>query len=81
MSSTKESLRDTIELLSEEEARQILEFVQHLQKKSGVPLTLRRLASDPAFKILVGGFRAFRMVEPIQGQGFAASRLLVGDRR
>jgi len=79
--SVKELLYNTIELLSDEEARQLLEFVQRLQKKNGAPLTLRRLANDPAFKIPSEGSGAFRVVEPIQGKSIAASRLLVENRR
>jgi hypothetical protein len=79
MNSVKELLRNTIEMLSEEESRQILEFVQHLKK--GIPPTLQRLANDPAFKIPPGGLGAFPVVEPIQGKGVAASVLLLEDRR
>lgn len=81
MSSVKESLRDMIELLNDEEARQILELVQHLQKRNDVSLTLRRLARDPSFKVPSEGSGAFRHVEPVQGKGIAASRLLVESRR
>ncbi len=81
MGSVKESLYKAIELLSDEEARQLLEFAQRLQKKSGISLTLRRLASDPAFRIPSEGSGAFHVVEPVQGKGIAASRLLVEDRR
>lgn len=81
MSSVKESLHNTIELLSDEEARQLLEFAQRLQKKSGISLTLRRLASDPAFRVPSEGSGTFGVVEPIQGKGIAASRLLVENRR
>lgn len=84
MHSGKALLRNMIELLSEEESQQLLEFAQRLQKgKQGndVPLTIRRLASDPAFKVPAGGCGVFRDVMPIQGRGIAASRLLVEDRR
>jgi hypothetical protein len=81
MSSVKESLRNMIELLSDEEARPILEFVQRLQKRSDVSLTLRRLVRDPAFEVPSEGSEAFRLVEPVQGKGIAASRLLVENRR
>ncbi len=39
MDSIKESPHSTIELLNDEEARQLLEFVQRLQKEKGVSLT------------------------------------------
>jgi len=81
MDSVKESLHNTIELLSDEEARQFLEFAQRLQRKSDVSLTLRRLADDPAFRIPSEASGAFRVVEPVQGKGIPASRLLVEERR
>lgn len=81
MSSVKERLRNMIELLSDEEARQILEFIQRLRRKSDVSPILKRLASDPAFKIPSEGSKGFRVVEPIRGKGVPASRLLVEDRR
>jgi hypothetical protein len=80
MKSVKESSRSAIEL-SEEESREILEFTQHLQKKSHISLTLRRLADDSAFKIPSGGTWAFPVVEPMQGKSIAASKLLVENRR
>lgn len=81
MSSVKDSLRNTIELLNEEEARQTLEFVQRLKKEGSASLTMRQLATDPTFKIPSGGCGSFSVVEPIQGKGVAASILLVEDRR
>lgn len=81
MSSVKESLYNTIELLSDEESQQILEFIQHLRKGRNVSSTLGRLASDPAFNVPSEGPEGFRAVESIRGQGVPASRLLVEDRR
>jgi len=81
MNSVKESLRNTIEVLSDEEARQILEFIQRLRTTSDVSPTLRRLASDPAFEVPSEPLGDFRVVEPIRGKGIPASRLLVEDRR
>ncbi|MCL0069149.1 hypothetical protein M1O56_00655 [Dehalococcoidia bacterium] len=81
MNCVKESLRNTIEVLSDEEARQILEFIQRLRTTSDVSPTLRRLAIDPAFQVPSEGFRDFRIVEPISGKGIPASRRLVEDRR
>jgi len=81
MGSVKELLRNTIELVSDEEARQLLEFIQRLRKKDEVSPTLKRLASDPAFKIPSEGSGGFPVVEPIRGKGIPASKLLVEDRR
>ena len=51
MNSVKASLRHMIEQMSDEEARQMLEFAHHLQQKRDVSLTLKRLATDPVFKV------------------------------
>lgn len=77
MNSAKETLRNMISLLSDEEARQILEFAQRLRERSGVSQTLRRLARDAAFSVPAEVSKDFRAVEPIRGKGIAASRLLV----
>jgi len=81
MSSIKESLHNTIDQLSDEEAHQLLEFAQCLRRNNGASPTLRRLTSDPAFKLPSEVHGVFRVVEPIQGKGIAASRLLVKERR
>ena len=51
MSSVKESLRHMIERMSDEEAREMLQFAYHLQQKRDGSLTLKRLATDPVFKV------------------------------
>ena len=81
MNSVKESLLYMIEQMSDEEVRQVLEFAHHLQQRRGVSLTLKRLATDPVFKVPGSGVGGFHVVEPIYGKGIAASRLLVDDRR
>ena len=81
MSSVKQSLRETIEQLSDEESRQVLEFAQSLRKKNDTSLTLKRLASDPCFKIPSEKAKGFHIVKPMRGKGIAASRLLVENRR
>lgn len=81
MSSLKESLHDTIETLSDEEARQTLEFIQRLRKRSRISISLARLAGDPAFKVPSEERVIFRLVNPVKGKGIPASRLLVEERR
>ena len=81
MSSIKELLHNTIEQLSDEETRQLLEFAQCLRRKDSFSLSLKRLADDPAFEVPLEASGAFRVVEPIQGKGIAASKLLVEERR
>jgi hypothetical protein len=81
MSSLKELLRPMIERMSDAEARQLLEFAQHLRHRRDDSLALKRLATDPAFKVPGSGARDFYVVAPIHGKGMAASRRLVDDRR
>ena len=81
MNSVKDLLQDMIERMSEAEAHQLLEFAQHLRHRRDDSLTLKRLATDPAFKVPGGGARDFHIVAPIHGRSMAASRLLVDDRR
>lgn len=80
MRSVKEMLHNAIDLLNEE-ARQILEFVQGLQSRKRRALTLRRLANDPAFKVPSEESLPFGVVDAVQGKGIAASRLLMESRR
>ncbi len=77
--SVKESLHKTIETLSEEDCRQLLEFIQYLQQT--IPSSLKTLLKDPTFNIPSKGFGTFEVIEPIQGEGIAASKLLLEDRR
>ena len=79
--STKETLRKTIDLLSDEEAQQVLEFTQRLRERRGASQTLMRLACDTAFHVPTEASPGFRSVKAIQGKGITASRLLVKDRR
>jgi len=81
MISVKEALRNTVDLLTEEEAYQVWKFTQRMQKQPKVSLTMQRLASDPAFRMPAKGPGPFRRVEPIEGKGIPASKLLVEDRR
>jgi hypothetical protein len=81
MNSDKELLRHMIEQMSDAEVHQLVEFAQHLQHRRDDSLTLKRLATDPAFKVPGNRGGAFRTVEPIEGKGIAASKLLVDNRR
>ena len=81
MGSAKETLRKTIDLLSDEEARQILDFTKRVREGWSDSQTLKYLAHDPAFRIPSVSSLGFRTVTPAKGRGIAASKLLVKDRR
>jgi hypothetical protein len=53
MNAVKKLLRHMIERMSDAEARQLLEFAQHLRHRRDDSLTWKRLAADPAFKVPV----------------------------
>ncbi len=81
MKSAKEALHHTIEMLSEEEARQVLKLTQQVRRGKQSSQTLSRLAHDPAFSIPRQSTAAFGLVTPVQGKGSPASKLLEHDRR
>ena len=80
MQSVKEVLRNAIEELTEEQARQVLYVVHHLQSQNGAASALARLAGHPALTIPPNGFAKFQRVEPIRAPGVPASKLLIEDR-
>ena len=81
MGSVKASLHTTIESLSEREARQLMGIVRKIRSKKEAGLTLKRIALDPAFNVTIKQSKPFRAIQPIQGNGQPASKLLVEDRR
>jgi hypothetical protein len=81
MKSAKEALRQTIETLSEEEARQVLDPTRRVRRGKRDSRTLRRLSHDLAFSVPRHSVSSFGMVTPVHGKGSPASRLLERDRR
>jgi hypothetical protein len=81
MKSAKEALHQTVEMLSDEEAGQVLELAQRMRRGKPDSQTLRQLARDPAFHVPRKGASTFRVVKPVEGEGIPASRLLGQDRR
>jgi hypothetical protein len=81
MLSVKESLKATIDLLSDEEVRSLWKAVQQRRSQYATLPTLSRLSNDPGFSVPVTKAGRFRRVRPIRGEGIAASRLLAEDRQ
>ena len=79
--SIKESLYTVIEQLSDEEAREILEYTAQLKEKREDTGILKRLEGDPAFRIPASDSGPFPKVKPVKGKGIPASKLLVRDRK
>jgi hypothetical protein len=81
MLSVKESLRSTVDSISDEEALRVLTFIEQMRKHPGRSLTLKRLAGDSTFKVPPRKLGAFAKVDPVEGNGAPASQLLLEDRR
>jgi len=81
MLSVKESLRSTVELISDEEALRVLTFIEQIRKHPVRSATLKRLAGDPTFKVPPRKAGAFARVDPVEGKGAPASHMLLEDRR
>lgn len=78
--SVKELLHETIDLINEDEANELLDVVREFQQRNGISLTLRRLAKDPMFKVPSGKIE-LDDIEPIRAEGRPASEILSEDRR
>jgi 16S rRNA C967 or C1407 C5-methylase (RsmB/RsmF family) len=89
MATAKESLRDKVDRLSEEEASEVLELMAAKEPgwahSPGKKLTREdiraRLAGRPGFRVPPEDARPFRRVRPIDCPGVPASDLLIADRR
>jgi hypothetical protein len=78
---SRDLLRRRIDLLTESEVQEVARVVESLQERRGASGTLRQLASDPTFRLPEDGKGEFRIVTPVQGDGAAASQMLIADRR
>ena len=81
MLSVKESLRSTVDAISDEEALRVLAFIEQMRKHPVRSLTLKRLAGDPTFKVPPRKLGAFARIDPTEGKGASASHMLLEDRR
>ncbi|MGE0540291.1 MAG: hypothetical protein AB7R89_08920 [Dehalococcoidia bacterium] len=81
MTTAREHVRDALDRLSDEEAREVLALVQEIERRRDNSAILERLAADRTFRVPIAGHTTFRRIEPIDAAGRAASELLVEDRR
>jgi hypothetical protein len=81
MTSLKKSLHNTIDRLSEPEARQVLNYAKQVHSKSGLVGLMEELSHDSAIAVSSVIDRPYKRVSPVRGKGVAASKLLVKDRR
>jgi hypothetical protein len=89
MATAKENLREKVDRLSEEEAREVLDLIAAKElapaPSPGTKLTREaigaRLAGQAGFRVPPEDARPFRRVEPIDCPGVPASELPIADRR
>ena len=89
MATAKESLREKVDRLSEEEAREVLDLIaakateqaRSARKKLTREGIRARLAGRPGFRVPPDDAPPFRRVQPINCPGVPASELLIADRR
>jgi hypothetical protein len=81
MSLIKESLHQSIDQMSEEQAEAMLMLIRAFhQKHPGVDLTLF-VAPSTMGQGSSAEAKAFKSVHPVSGKGTPASRLLIAERR
>lgn len=81
MSPAKESLLQTIEALSDEEASQAIELIRQLKTESDMDYLYRVLGNNPAFRLPARDNPKLDPVQPAETTGIPASKLLLRDRR
>jgi hypothetical protein len=81
ISQVKQSLYETLERLDDDKARLLLVCAKSLEQQDDKSALLKRLTRHPAIRVPDDETFAFPAVEPIQGGGIPASRLLIEDRR
>jgi len=81
MSPVKQLLYETLERLDDDKARLLLALAKSLEQRDSTSSLLKRLARHPGIQVPDDETFAFPAVEPIQGDGIPASRLLIEDRR
>ncbi len=78
MNSTIETLRNTIDTLTEEEAAAALTAIEQIKQQSAF---LRRFKNHPEVRVPPGGIKPFRPITPIVSEGKPAADILLEDRR
>jgi len=81
MSQVKQSLYETLDRLDDDKARLLLALAKSLEQRHNTSSLLKRLARHPAIRVPDDETFAFPSVEPAQGDGIPASRLLIEDRQ
>ncbi len=75
MASSRETLRETVGLLSESDAAKALDYIRRLRAEPVL------IASDPSIHLPDEPFAPLPPVQPVRGSGPPASEILIRDRR
>lgn len=81
MATAKNTLRDKLERLTEEQAARVLRLMDRIAPTSSESSPLAGLRNDATFGLPVHGQPAFKPVRPIEGNGDPASEILLHGRR
>lgn len=81
MNSDKEKLIKIIGEMSDEEAKDMLEFADQVVRYRNSSQTLRNLSRDPGIRMPSNLPGKFRKVKPATGKGIPTSKLLIKDRK
>ncbi len=79
MTPEKELLRTSVDSLTDEQARDLLRWIERMKSQTPVSTSLRNIVNDPGIKIPIQ--TKFRDVKPIKVKGIPVSELLIKDRR
>lgn len=80
MTPVRESLVESVKALSDDEARQTLDFVHALRRRKELAELVRRLAGRPGYRLPSAEHPGFPPVEPAETTGTPASELIIRDR-
>ena len=79
--SVKDILREEIDRLTDDEAREMLEYTKKIRANNEKAEIVKCLSNDPAIKIPADIYKPFSKVEAVKGKGIPASELLIRERR
>jgi len=80
MTPVRESLVESVKALSDDEARQTLDFIHALRRRKDLGELRRRLAGRPGYRLPSPEHSDFPPVEPADTTGIPASELVIRDR-
>lgn len=81
MESAKKALEERISHLDEQEAAQVLDFIEHLSRRQEEDEVWRSLGENPTFRLPASRYPRFPPITPLKLEGGSASEMLIRERR